>query len=241
MIGEVHCHTNLSLPSWAHRNLVTPKELVDHAINLGLDFLAITDHDNQEAFPRINDYARQNGLLLLPAIEVTAKNSPMPNKRPHILAYGVPDKIHSRKSIAETIEKIHEQGGLAVAAHPFGIKFSKATYIGAELLLKNNFDGIEVYNSYEDDKANHQAYDIAQQKKCLMFAGSDAHSKDHVGLTRMVVDIPKTDNWQVLLEAIKAGHYSIATMQPVGGGSAEKKIRSTSFSLLFHSLKGKAA
>jgi len=241
MIGEIHCHTNLSLPHWAHRNLATPKELVDRAISIGLDFVAITDHDTQTAFSEINVYALQNGLVLIPSVEITVKASRLPNKRPHVLAYGVPEKIHSRLPIDETIDLIHVQGGLAVAAHPYGVKFSKVTFMGTDLIMNNNFDGIEVFNSYEDELANRRAYTVAVEKKSLMFGGSDAHSIDHLGLTKIIVDIPKTKNWQDILEAIRVGKFSISTKQSLGGSKTRKRLSSTSMSILLSSLKGKAA
>lgn len=241
MIGEIHCHTNLSLPHWAHRNLASPKELVDHALHIGLDFLAITDHDTQAAFPEIQDYALNHGLVLIPSVEITTKVSRISSKRPHILAYGVPDKVHSRQTLPDTIAEIHAQGGIAVAAHPFGVKFSKLTYMGAELIRANDFDGVEVHNSYEDERVNRQAYTIATEKKCLMFAGSDAHSLDHIGLSRIVLDIPRTTAWQDLLQAMKDGKYSIAMMRDIGGGRVRRRMRGSSVSFLFSSLKGKAS
>jgi predicted metal-dependent phosphoesterase TrpH len=240
MVGELHCHTKHSLPKWLHRKLPTAKELVDKAVALGLDFIAITDHDSQIAYPEINEYALERGLVIIPSVEISAKSSKLPHKRPHILAYGVPEKIPSRKSIDLTIELIHAQDGIAVAAHPYGAKYSKSTFIGDD--LKNHaFDGIEVFNSEESEKSNAQAQYMAEQLDLLPFAGSDAHDLSFIGHALIRINIPKTDDWRILIAAIKNRQYDIMLTQANHDTSTSSRLHSSSISFIYRSIRGKAS
>ena len=45
--------------------------LIERALELGFDAIALTLHDRQIADPRLFDYARDHGLTLLPGVERT--------------------------------------------------------------------------------------------------------------------------------------------------------------------------
>lgn len=240
MVGEMHCHTNLSYPKWLHRNLPTPQELVDYAVSLGLDFIAITDHDIQLAFTQIADYALSKGLVVIPAVEISAKSSKLPHKRPHILAYGVPEKVPSRKSIVHTIDLIHEQGGIAVAAHPYSRSYSKSIYLG-DVAKNFQFDGVEVFNSSEGLVENARALHLAEEMHALHFAGSDAHSLDNIGHARISIDIPRTDKWEDLVAALKGRNFHICASDSNYKSGSKGRVRSSSISFIFYSLRGKAS
>lgn len=210
MVGEVHCHTNLSKPGMVHKALPTPFDVVDRAIAVGLDFLVITDHDTQEAFPIVNEYALSKGLVVIPGVEVSTRPSRVLRRRSHILAIGVPEKIESFKEIKETIDAIHAQNGLAVAAHPFCSKFAKTLFLGHQI-GDYDFDGIEVFNSTELAEDNAKALAMAKVLDKLCFAGSDAHGLMNIGRARLTVEIPKTKRWQDIVHALGQGAFSITS------------------------------
>lgn len=208
MIGEMHCHTRLSCAKWVHRDLATPFELIDRAFSIGLDFIAITDHDSQEAFPLVEDYAKEKGIVVIPSVEITTRSNRLSRRRTHILAYGVEKKVPSRRSVKETIVSIHEQGGLAVVAHPFCSRYGKVLYIGHQV-GDYAFDAVEVFNSDELPLDNMRAQALALVLNLPGIGGSDAHTLNNVGNTCVSVDIPKTDDWRVILQAIKDRKHTI--------------------------------
>ncbi len=208
MIGEMHCHTNLSLPKWFHRTVPTPFALIDRAVEVGLDFVAITDHDTQDAFEIVNEYAKSKGIVLIPAVEVTTNPTPVLRRRAHILAYGVVKKIISRVSVKETIEAIHSQGGIAVVAHPFCSKFAKVLYIGHQA-GDYNFDGVEIFNSAEFADDNVRAKALTTILGLPGYCGSDAHSLKNIGNARLHVHINKTDKWEDIVDAFRTKNFSI--------------------------------
>ena len=56
--AELHCHTNFSFLDGASH----PEELVDEAVRLGLDALAVTDHDGFYGIVRFALAAQPTGL-----------------------------------------------------------------------------------------------------------------------------------------------------------------------------------
>jgi len=62
MIYDLHSHTNFS------DGLLDPPELIDRAIKMGVDALAITDHDTISAFEHI-DIKNNHSIKIIPGIE----------------------------------------------------------------------------------------------------------------------------------------------------------------------------
>jgi predicted metal-dependent phosphoesterase TrpH len=190
--------------------LPSPFKLVDHAVAVGLQFIAITDHDSQESFEVVQEYALSKGLVVVPSVEITTRSRRLSRKRIHILAYGVTDKIRSRKSIKDTIAAIHEQGGLAVIAHPFCSRFGKVLYLGHQT-GDYRFDGVEVFNSDEEPIDNMRARALALVLDLPEFGGSDAHVLHNIGNTRVEVPIAHTTRWQDIIHEMRQGNIKIIT------------------------------
>lgn len=67
---ELHCHSNYSDGAFS------PAELVQYAAQIGLDCLAITDHDSMDGYRSVAHLADQTGVELIPAIECTTRWDP---------------------------------------------------------------------------------------------------------------------------------------------------------------------
>lgn len=63
---DLHIHSCLSP---CGDNDMTPNNIVNMAMLLGLDILAVSDHNSCKNLPAIAKLAEQNGLLLIPAME----------------------------------------------------------------------------------------------------------------------------------------------------------------------------
>jgi predicted metal-dependent phosphoesterase TrpH len=77
---DLHTHTTFSDGSYS------PTELVELAIQQGLDILAITDHDTTDALPEALEATKDLSLELIPGIELSAQ---FQNREMHILGYFV--------------------------------------------------------------------------------------------------------------------------------------------------------
>jgi predicted metal-dependent phosphoesterase TrpH len=105
LTGDFHVHGFFgdgALPPW---------ELRREAARRGLDVIAITNH-NQTLASRLGAWlgARIDGPLVLVAEELTTPGF-------HIAAVGIRHSIDWRLPARGAIEAIHDQGGVAIAAH----------------------------------------------------------------------------------------------------------------------------
>jgi error-prone DNA polymerase len=84
--AELHCHSSYSfLDGVAH-----PEQLVEEAARLGLEALALTDHDGLYGIVRFAEAARVVGLPTVFGAEVTLREKLPPRERTR-LPHGVPD------------------------------------------------------------------------------------------------------------------------------------------------------
>ncbi|HKW72422.1 MAG TPA: PHP domain-containing protein [Candidatus Dormibacteraeota bacterium] len=172
--ADLHMHTTAS-DGWP-----APRELVDHARKVGLHVIAVTDHDTIEGALRAADYAaRRTSVEVVIGEEVSSRDG-------HIVGLFLERRIRPGMSAAATVHAIHEQGGMAVAVHPFwrtqrrsrGGPVHGVGWLAAEI----DFDAIEVENAtpgfyFFNQLARrlHLGLDSAE------VGGSDAHILDAVG------------------------------------------------------------
>jgi len=107
----------------------------------------------------------------------------------HILALFIKQPIPKELSPHETVRLIHEQGGLAVAAHPMlhlryiDPDMLTADGVGVDVLMAEQFDGIEIINGAPlVGKVNARAKLL---NRSILFraevGSSDAHIKEAIG------------------------------------------------------------
>jgi len=104
---ELHCHSEASYDG--HDPV---EDLLARAAELGLDGLAVTDHDEIAESLRAVDLAPDYGLVGIPGMEVTTKAG-------HVLAFGVREVVPPGMGFHETLDHIHALGGIAIVPHPF--------------------------------------------------------------------------------------------------------------------------
>ncbi len=152
-----------------------------------LDVIAITDHDEIEGAleARRRVHERRLKVAVIPGVEVSSKDG-------HIGALFVTRPIQKGLSAAETVDRIHEAGGLAIAHHPFVpplIEKLLRVKLGCRDLLHSvPFDAIECTNAVP---GYGRAYNMAAWKalrqrsvRIGMTGSSDAHSARLVGKGR---------------------------------------------------------
>jgi len=105
---DLHIHSRYSYDS-----ATTPKDIIDTAIKRGIQCVAITDHNNMKGSGEAAEYARNLPIIVIPGEEVKSKEG-------DILALGIREAIPDKLPSHETIRRIHNQGGIAIIAHPFG-------------------------------------------------------------------------------------------------------------------------
>lgn len=194
--AELHCHSQgfrLFYFPWFYDSVQTVEEIIAKALELNIKILSITDHDSLIGYWKAKEFVEKYkiDIILVPGCEIGTKKG-------HILAYGIKTEIKSKLGLEETILQIHQQGGIAIAAHPFGPMGIK------RMVNKVEIDGLE-FGSLMTKKWNSKAVKMAEKLKKTLIAGSDAHRTEDIG-SGMTLFPPSIKNWEEVLDCIKTGN-----------------------------------
>ena len=174
--ADLHLHTCFS------DGRPTPTELVFHALErTDLDVIAVTDHDSIEGALRAQEIGARHGLDVIVGEEVSSRHG-------HILGLFLSRRVRPGMGAAATVHAIHDQGGFAIAAHPFwrterqsGRTVHGVGWQAAEL----EFDGVEVENATPGLYLfNQMAHRLAEAMALASVGGSDGHILEAVGRGR---------------------------------------------------------
>jgi predicted metal-dependent phosphoesterase TrpH len=167
ILAELHCHTCYSKDS-----LMLPGRLISLARQLGLQRLAITDHNVFEGALRA---AEIDPELIVPGEEIMTTGG-------ELLAYYVREPIPRGLTPEKTIEILRQQGAVIGVAHPFD-SIRAGHWDEAELReILPLVDAVEVFNARVAMPAqNRHAAEVADAADKPGIAGSDAHAYLEVG------------------------------------------------------------
>lgn len=157
--------------------MVTPAQLVDAAVKAHLDLIAVTDHDTMESVKEAQKRGESVGLAVVAGQEVTTKAP----AQTHVLGWFLDKPITRGMSLEDTVDAIHDQGGLAVVPHPFMPVYFGSIQPGMlrRLLEKHRVDGIEMMFTVPIGARRRKVLDefFAENRERLGAAlgGSDSH------------------------------------------------------------------
>lgn len=178
--------------------------LLEQAADIGLDAVAVTDHNVIEASLRAADLAPEYGLVAIPGVEVSTADG-------HLLALGVEELPEPGRPLVETVATVRDRGGLAVVAHPFQVLRH-----GARRRHIGDADAVEVFNSLAvAGLQNRRAHRFAAMRGYPMVGGSDAHAAAMVGRTytevRVDTDVgsPADLDVDAVLDAVRDGATAV--------------------------------
>jgi predicted metal-dependent phosphoesterase TrpH len=136
LFADPHCHT------FASDGMVSPKELVDAAAASGLNLIAVTDHDTMASVKEVQERGAAAGLKVVPGQEVTTKGP----AQTHLLGWFLEKPVKRGMSLEDSVNAIHDAGGLAIVPHPFMPVYFGSIQPGMlrRLIEKHPVDGIEV-------------------------------------------------------------------------------------------------
>jgi len=174
MILDLHNHTR-----WSFDCSMDPAKVVRVARARGIDAIAITDHDEIEGAREAQRAAGGDILVIVgEEIDTTAGD---------ILGLFLKEKIATHDPI-EAIRAIHDQGGVAILAHPFTKTKSVDDRVARAI------DGCEGFNarhstvpSIEGAEPEPRIASFAKEYDLSLTAGSDAHFYRELARARTVV------------------------------------------------------
>jgi len=177
-LADLHLHTIYSYDGTA-----SVASVLERAKDIGLDVIAITDHDEIRGALVGAELAPKYGIEVIAGIEITTAEG-------DLLALNVTQKIERGLSLIKTVRAVKEQGGYCIAPHPtaegLGMKslrwhtLSEAVRIPG---VTNTLMAIETYNATTlDREGNHYANLLADRYHISKVGNSDAHVLDAIGL-----------------------------------------------------------
>jgi predicted metal-dependent phosphoesterase TrpH len=174
--ADLHLHTDFS------DGLHPPRQVVQAASKAGLQIIAVTDHDTMEGAFRAHEYSLRRpdlGVQVILGEEVSSLNG-------HVIGIFLKKFIPPRLSAKRTVELIHQQGGLAILAHPFHLYTGKNSDHprAVDILSEIPFDGIETMNHGDALSfwSNKRARKMLEQYQLAPIGCSDAHNSRFIGM-----------------------------------------------------------
>ena len=197
-LADLHMHTIYSYDGTASLTNVLTR-----AKQVGLDVIAITDHDEIKGSLKALELAPAFGVEVIPGIEITTADG-------DLLALFIKEKVDAGLSLVETVLKVRELGGICIAPHPMargmGMKSLNAYSILKALRnpeVADTLIGIEAYNATAIDKmSNHYARILASKIKIAQTGNSDAHIVETIGFGATEFEGKSTED---LLFALRSG------------------------------------
>jgi hypothetical protein len=183
--AEAHSHTVAS------DGMVTAVELVRAAAAIGLSVICITDHDTLSPLEEATEVGAELGVDVVAGEEVTCSFPP----GIHVVALFIRRAIRMHMPVEDTIDAIHDAGGLAVVAHPFMPTWFASITEGRlrRLLETHALDGIEVRHTAPVGPGTWKRLDdfcaANRARVGAMMAAGDSHFGIH-DLGRLVTVYP---------------------------------------------------
>jgi len=137
--ADFHMHTSLN------DGTATVREVLDYARDhTDLDVIAITDHDRLTGSLEARELSGGYPFEIFTGAEITTLHG-------HLLALFIDRPVPMWRPLDWTIGKIHEQGGLAIAVHPFSMLTRSIGFRSFDGIMKHHsaeiyFDAVETFN-----------------------------------------------------------------------------------------------
>ncbi|HHW26064.1 MAG TPA: PHP domain-containing protein [Firmicutes bacterium] len=205
---DLHVHSVFSGES-----LAEPKDIIEAALQKGLDAICITEHDSLSVSLPFDEISKRYPLKVFRGVEISTDAG-------HMLVYGVTDadwndwgksgSVHAQ----ELISKVRSLGGVVVPAHPYVMESCGLCDANPRVHVDERIRGLSGLKALEICNGKTAKYPLvcgvlSQYARSLGLAGtggSDAHIPENVGSSYTVFKTP-IHTVQALAAAIQSGHF----------------------------------
>jgi predicted metal-dependent phosphoesterase TrpH len=218
--ADLHIHT------MASDGTAAVVDILDHVeANTELDVIAITDHERIDAALAGRSMARDRGLRFEVVIgeEVTTLGG-------HLLALWIESPIKPFRSLRSTIAAVHDQGGIAIPAHPLvPYPLCAQGFVLRRLLADDprfRPDAIEAFNPTTLGRPWHgRVVRFAEQHELARVGNSDAHDLESIGIGYSTFQGRTGDDLRAAITARTTHHHG--TFHPTGAqlGTFGRQLR----------------
>ena len=193
MILDPHIHSTYSSDSTA-----SPRDIVRKAKSIGLDAIAVADHNTiKGALATMEEAKKIENFVVIPAMEISSNKG-------HIVALGIKEDVEKGLTPEDTVKKVRELGGIAIAAHPF-VSYREGL---CDHVKELDIDAIETLNSrYVFGYSNWRAKNLAEKRNIPEIGASDAHFLGAIGscVTELDADLSS----ESIIEGILSGKTNV--------------------------------
>jgi predicted metal-dependent phosphoesterase TrpH len=218
--ADLHIHT------LASDGTAGVAEILEHVEReTQLDVIAITDHERIDAAVAARSMARDRGLRFDVVVgeEVTTLGG-------HLLALWIEEPVKPFRTLRSSIAAVHDQGGIAIPAHPLVPYPLCAQGFMLRRLLADEPrfrpDAIEAFNPTTLGKPWHQrVVRFAQEHDLARVGNSDAHDLDSIGVGYTTFPGHDGAALRAAIDARATQHHG--TFHPTGSqiGTFRKQLR----------------
>lgn len=180
-IFDIHIHTR----RFSGCSFINDEDVVEQAVTARLDGVAVTEHGMRwpdDEFSKLQNMAAEHGIVIINGQEVNTFNSANRSEG-EFLVFGLRRSLTKTYSAAELVDRVHEEEGIIIAAHPYKLsRGGKSHYYGAgDLVYKLKLDGIELYHPDHSDLAVTKVKKAMDELHIPGTGGSDAHKILNIG------------------------------------------------------------
>ncbi len=157
-------------------------DILKVATKRNIDIIAISDHNTVDGTSEVLKKTRKTDILAIPSIEISSSHG-------HILGFGCEENIPRDLSPEDTIDRIHDLGGLAIIPHPYCFYRHGLLHFYKEKL---KIDAIETKNArFIVGYCNNKAKNLSIKENIPALGASDAHYYKFVGDCYSLIDCEK--------------------------------------------------
>jgi len=196
--ADLHCHVGGDPRDDIE---YTAEDLIDRAVGLGFDVIAITNHREVWQNPGDISYARERGLIVIPGVELEVEGK-------HVVLLNVDNRAETIRTF-DDIRSSASRDRVVVAPHPF---YPARTCLGRKLT-----EHIDVFDAIEYSffccrviNPNVRAEAVAKRAGLPMVGSSDCHRLCWLGRTYTAVEADRKDVKSVV-HAINEGRTCVVT------------------------------
>lgn len=193
---DLHVHTNVSSPC----SLIPPRRAIEGAIEVGLDGICVTEHDEIAGAQVTSKLGLELGFPVFRGIEIYTEFGDM-------LVYGLyRDAPGWKTPFADLLDMCREAGAVIVPAHSCRVTGELERVHGPERAdwLLRGVDAIETHNGGCTPGGNEAALELARRYNLPGIGGSDAHHEFQLGRCYTLFG-DEVRNDEELVAALKSG------------------------------------
>jgi hypothetical protein len=201
LAADFHVHAfpgDGALPPWALRH---------EAARAGLDVFTVSNH-NRVSTARLARWMSQQspGPMVIVGQEVTARGF-------HVIAAGIEERVNWETSPADVVRSVHEQGGVAIAAHP--VRRFWPAWNDEALGILDGYERAHPVIDNEKLRAELASFDgriRAMRPNIAAIGSSDFHWTGSIGWCRTYV-LARERTADGVVDAVRAGRTVAADRQ----------------------------